>query len=105
MYVYMYNRRMDTILAKIPKTIAVSEFRAGLAKHMAAAKKAPIVIADRRGGETFVLLDADLYNEMCEQIEDELAGRTLARLIKENEGKKLIPWEEVRDKHNKRTKK
>ncbi len=93
---YVYNRDMKTTLAKVPKTVPVSEFRAELSKNLAAAKKAPVIITDRRGGETYVVLDAAAYNELIERWEDEQAGRTLARLIKANKGKKLIPWEEVR---------
>ncbi len=87
---------MDTIFAKVPKTIGVSGFRAALAANLAKAKKSPLIISDRKGGENYVVLGADAYNELMELWEDEQAGRTLARLIKENKGKKFIPWEKVR---------
>jgi hypothetical protein len=97
MYTYVYNSFMNTTFAKVPKTIGVSGFRAALATNLARAKKSPLIISDRKGGESYVVLGADAYNEIMELWEDEQAGRTLARLIKENKGKKLIPWEKVRD--------
>ena len=96
MYAYMYNRRMNAILTKVPKTLGVSEFRAGLADHLAAAKRAPVIVSDRRGGGTFVLLDEDVYNKLLDAWEDIEDGKELARLIKANKGKKFIPWEKVR---------
>lgn len=87
---------MNTTFAKVPKTIGVSSFRSALADNLAKAKKSPLIISDRKGGESYVVLGADAYNELMELWEDEQAGRTLARLIKENKGKKLIPWEKVR---------
>ncbi len=88
---------MNTIFTKVPKTIGISGFRAELASNLAKAKKHPLIISDRKGGESYVVLGADAYNELMELWEDEQAGRTLARLIKENKGKKFIPWEKVRD--------
>lgn len=87
---------MKTTFTKVPKTLGISDFRAGLAGHLADAKKSPLIISDRKGGESYVVLGATAYNELMELWEDEQAGRTLARLIKENKGKKLIPWEKVR---------
>ena len=52
---------------------------------------------DQFAGQGYVVLGADAYNELMELWEDEQAGRTLARLIKENKSKKFIPWEKVRD--------
>lgn len=93
----MYNRDMNTTFIKVPQTIGVSGFRAALAQNLARAKKTPLIITDRKGGESYVVLSTKAYNELVELWEDEQAGRTLARLIKENKGKKLIPWEHVRD--------
>ncbi len=87
---------MNTAFTKVPKTLGISDFRASLADNLAKAKKTPLVITDRKGGESYVVLGADAYNELMELWEDEQAGRTLARLIKENKSKKLIPWEKVR---------
>ena len=87
---------MNTIFTKVPKTLGVSGFRADLARNLARAKKNPLIISDRKGGESYVVLSADAYNELMELWEDEQAGRTLARLVKENKGKKFIPWEKVR---------
>ncbi|MDE1919553.1 MAG: hypothetical protein KGH56_02520 [Patescibacteria group bacterium] len=89
---------MNTTFTKVPKTLGISDFRAALASNLAKAKKSPIIISDRKGGESYVVLGAGAYNELIELWEDEQAGRTLARLIKENKGKKLIPWEQVRVK-------
>jgi len=88
---------MNTIFTKIPKTIGVSSFRSALANNLAKARKSPLIISDRRGGESYVVLGADAYNELMELWEDEQDGLELARLIKANKGKKLIPWEKVRD--------
>lgn len=83
---------MNTVLTKIPKTIPVSAFRAGLADHLAATKHAPVIISGRRGGETYVLLDSAVYNELLEVWEDEQASRTLARLVKRDGTKKFVPF-------------
>ena len=88
---------MNTVFTKIPKTIGVSGFRAALASNLAKAKKSPLIISDRKGGESYVVLGADAYNELMELWEDEQDGLELARLIRANRGKKLIPWEKVRD--------
>ena len=87
---------MNTTFAKVPKTLGVSDFRADLAAHLAEAKKHPIVIADRRGDESFVVLSTEAYNKLVETWEDEQDGLELERLIKANKGKKFIPWEKVR---------
>ncbi|HXK39004.1 MAG TPA: hypothetical protein VJ043_02860, partial [Candidatus Paceibacterota bacterium] len=86
----------NTIFAKVPKTLGVSGFRAALADNLAKAKKAPLIISDRKGGNSFVVLSADAYNELVETWEDAQAGLTIARLKRENKGKKFIPWEQVR---------
>ena len=87
---------MNTSFTKVPKTIGVSGFRATLASNLAKAKKRPIIISDRKGGENYVVLGADAYNELMELWEDEQAGRPLARLIKENKDKKFYPLESLR---------
>lgn len=88
---------MNTAFAKVPRTIGVSSFRAALADNLAKAKKSPLIISDRRGGESYVVLGADAYNKLMELWEDEQDGLELARLIRANKGKRLIPWEKVRD--------
>jgi PHD/YefM family antitoxin component YafN of YafNO toxin-antitoxin module len=88
---------MNTTFTKVPKTLGVSGFRANLARNLARAKKSPLIISDRKGGESYVVLGADAYNELMELWEDEQDGLELARLIRANKGKKLIPWEKVRD--------
>jgi PHD/YefM family antitoxin component YafN of YafNO toxin-antitoxin module len=88
---------MNTTFTKVPKTLGVSSFRADLARNLARAKKSPLIISDRKGGESYVVLGADAYNELMELWEDEQDGLELARLIRANKGKKLIPWEKVRD--------
>lgn len=55
---------MTTIFAKVPETIGVSDFRANLASYLAEAKKHPIFIADRKGGDTFIVMSIDAYNEL-----------------------------------------
>ena len=87
---------MDTTFTKVPKTLGVSGFRANLARNLAKEKKSPLIISDRKGGESYVVLGADAYNELMELWEDEQAGRTLARLIKENKGKKFYSLESLR---------
>lgn len=88
---------MNTTFTKVPKMVGVSSFRADLARNLARAKKSPLIISDRKGGESYVVLGASTYNKLLELWEDEQDGLELARLIKANKGKKLIPWEKVRD--------
>jgi len=88
---------MNTKFTKVPKTIGVSSFRSALADNLAKAKKSPLIISDRKGGESYVVLGADAYNELMELWEDLQDGPELMRLIKSNKGKKFIPWEKVRD--------
>lgn len=57
---------MNTTFIKVPKTISISEFRATLAASFKRAKKAPLIILDRRGGESYVLLSLEIYNELVE---------------------------------------
>lgn len=88
---------MNTTFTKVPKTLGISDFRASLADNLAKAKKSPLVITDRKGGESYVVLGAGAYNELMELWEDLQDGPELMRLIKANKGKKFIPWEKVRD--------
>jgi len=87
---------MTTIFTKVPKTLGISDFRASLANNLAQAKKNPLIIADQRGGESYVVLSAEAYNKLVEAYEDEQDSLELVQLIKENKGKKFIPWEKVR---------
>jgi len=97
LYAYVYNRAMNTTFAKVPQTLGVSDFRAALARNLAKAKKNPLIISDRKGGESYVVLSSSDYNKLIELWEDEQDGLELQRLIKANRGKKRIPWEKVRD--------
>ncbi|MDO8624040.1 MAG: hypothetical protein Q7R54_01670 [bacterium] len=83
---------MNTMYTKVPKTIGVSGFRAALARNLAKTKKGPIIISDRKGGESYVVLGADAYNELLEMWEDAQASLTLARLIKRDGNKKFFPF-------------
>lgn len=83
---------MNTLFTKVPKTLGVSGFRANLARNLARAKKSPLIISDRKGGESYVVLDSDSYNELLELWEDAQASRTLARLIKRDGKKKFFPF-------------
>lgn len=62
---------MTTTFAKVPKTLGISDFRSSLADNLARAKKSPLIIADQRGGESYVVLSADAYNKLVEAYEDE----------------------------------
>lgn len=84
------------MFTKVPMTLGVSDFRASLADNLAKAKKSPIVIADKKGGDSFVVLSANAYNKLVEVWEDEEDARELASLVEKNKGKKFIPWAEVR---------
>ncbi len=57
---------MNTAFTKVPKTISISEFRATLAESLKSARKAPLIILDRRGGESYVVLSMMMYNELVE---------------------------------------
>ena len=83
---------MNTTFTKVPKTLGVSDFRAGLAGHLAKAKKSPLIISDRKGGESYVVLGATSYNELLELWEDVQASRTLERLVKRDGKKKFFPF-------------
>ncbi len=96
MYAYVYNMGMTTVFVKVPKAIGVSDFRAALADNLAKAKKSPLVISDRKGGDSFVVLSAEAYNKLVEAWEDEQDATELAQLVAKNKGKKFIPWEKVR---------
>ncbi|MDO8561248.1 MAG: hypothetical protein Q7S05_00270 [bacterium] len=87
---------MNTTFAKVPKTLGVSSFRAALANNLAKAKKGPVVIADRRGGESYVVLSAQAYNKLVEAWEDEQDSRELMRLVKLNKNKKFYPLESLK---------
>lgn len=79
-------------LEKVQKTIDVSDFRAALASHLAGAKKKPLVVSARRGGDSFVVLSIDAYNKLVEAREDELDAQELARLVRLHKGKKRVAW-------------
>lgn len=87
---------MKTIFQKVQKSVDVSDFRAAMALHLAGAKKKPLVVSARRGGDSFVVLSIDSYNKLVEAWEDEQDAKELERLVKANKGKKLIPWEHVK---------
>ncbi len=89
---------MQKIFTKVPKTIGVSEFRADLASNLKKAKKQPLIISEKRGAETFILLSQAIYNKLIEAKEDAEDAAELMRLISENKGKKLIPWESIKPK-------
>ena len=67
-----------------------------MASHLAGAKKKPLVVSARRGGDSFVVLSIDAYNKLVEAWEDEQDAKELTRLVKLNEGKKLIPIERLK---------
>ena len=96
MYRYVYNRSMNTVFQKVQKAVDVSDFRAAMASHLAGAKKKPLVVSARRGGDSFVVLSIDAYNKLVEAWEDEQDAKELTRLVKLNEGKKLIPIERLK---------
>ena len=83
---------MTVSFAKIPIAKSVSHFRANLARELSRARKSPVVIGDRRGGETFVVLSAEAYNKLVEAREDARDARTLVCLVREAKGKKRVAW-------------
>ena len=88
---------MNTVtFQKVQKAIDVSDFRAAMATHLAGAKKQPLVVSARRGGDSFVVLSIDAYNTLVEAWEDERDSQELVRLVALQKGKKLIPWERVK---------
>jgi|CXWL01.1.fsa_nt_gi PHD/YefM family antitoxin component YafN of YafNO toxin-antitoxin module len=87
---------MAITFAKVPKTLGVSSFRAGLAGHLEEAKKNPLIITDRKGGESYVVLGADAYNKLIEIWEDEQDGLELERLVRANKGKRFYSLESLR---------
>lgn len=95
-YAYVYNTGMTIQFAKVPKTLGVSDFRAALADNLAKAKKSPLVISDRKGGDSFVVLSAAAYNKLVEAWEDEQDAAELAQLVAKNKGKKFYSLESLR---------
>lgn len=87
---------MTIQFAKVPKTLGVSDFRAALADNLAKAKKSPLVISDRKGGDSFVVLSAAAYNKLVEAWEDEQDAAELAQLVAKNKGKKFYSLESLR---------
>jgi len=92
LYRYVYNRSMNTVFQKVQKAVDVSDFRAAMASHLAGAKKKPLVVSARRGGDSFVVLSIDAYNKLVEAWEDEQDAKELLKLRKEQKGKKWIEW-------------
>ena len=95
----MYNRKMNTVFQKVQKTIDVSDFRAAMASHLAGAKKKPLVVSARRGGDSFVVLSIDAYNKLVEAWEDEQDAKELMHLRRLQKGKKLVPWERIKARY------
>jgi PHD/YefM family antitoxin component YafN of YafNO toxin-antitoxin module len=84
---------------KVHKSVDVSDFRAAMASHLAKAKHTPLVVSARRGGESFVVLSVEAYNKLVEAWEDEMDAKELARLVRLNKGKKLVPWERIKARY------
>lgn len=77
---------------RIDKRIGVSKFRTAMPRYLRYAKEKPLVIAGRRGDEPYVVMSAEMYNKLVEAREDTIDAETLARLVKENSGRKKISW-------------
>jgi prevent-host-death family protein len=56
------------MICKVQKQIRASDFRKNLAQHIKDAKEGPVVIS-RRGSDTRVLIDINLYNALVEAYE------------------------------------
>jgi prevent-host-death family protein len=76
--------------------VRISDFRSSLSMYLKKVKYDPIVISPQKGGEPFVLLSAGSYNKLVEERELEIDSKELVRLVKENKGKKGIPWARIR---------
>ncbi len=81
---------------KIPKTVGVSEFRADMSGYLTKAKKKPLVLTQKRGDDSFVVLSTDAYNKLIEEKEDAEDSAELVRLVEEYKDQEMIPWEKVR---------
>ena len=92
----MYNKSMNTVFQKVQKTIDVSDFRAAMASHLAGAKKKPLVVSARRGGDSFVVLSIDAYNKLVEAWEDEQDAKELERLVR-TASKNKKKWVALKD--------
>ena len=90
-----------TVFTKMPNMLGISDFRAALAANLAKTKKGPLFISDRKGGEGYVVLNTDSYNELFSLWEDHKDGLELERLIKASTGKKRVSWEKIRDASHK----
>ena len=81
---------------KIPDIVGVSEFRADMASHLARAKKHPVVISERRGDDSYVILSKNSYNNLIDAKEDAEDAIELARLVVEHKDATFIPWDSIR---------
>lgn len=87
---------MNTIFQKVQKAVDISDFRAAMASHLAGAKKKPLVVSARRGGDSFVVLSIDAYNTLVEAWEDEQDARELERLVHTSSKKGWVEWKSLK---------
>ncbi len=81
---------------KIEKMVGASDFRASMSSYLKNVKDKPLVIGANRGQNPFVVMSINTYNNLVEAREDEIDARELARLVKENRGKKKVSWAKVK---------
>lgn len=83
---------------KIHNLVRVSDLRKDLARYLRDAKKKPVVVSTDRGGDTRVLMSAELYNKLVEAYEDAMDSAELERLVAEDDGVR-IPLHELRKEY------
>jgi PHD/YefM family antitoxin component YafN of YafNO toxin-antitoxin module len=54
---------------KIPKIIGVSEFRSSIIEYLRMSHDEPVIINNRRSGDSFVAMPLEEYNKLVESLE------------------------------------
>ncbi len=77
------------MLTKIPKIVQASEFRKNLSQYLKNAKNNPVVVSTERGGDSRVVLSADLYNKLIEFYHNSVDARELIKLVEVDDGERI----------------
>lgn len=83
---------------KVHNLVRVSDLRKDLARYLRDAKKKPVVVSTDRGGDTRVLMSAELYNKLVEAYEDAMDSAELERLVAEDDGK-YVDWDDLKKEY------
>ena len=97
MYVQNYIIKYNSMYAKIPKNVGITEFRKDLSAYF---KKAisgePVVVSNENIQAIFI--DLDTYNNLIQAYEDKKDSEVMIKSIIENRGKKKVEWQDLKKK-------